>query len=125
MPVVGAALSRLLAETSEADEGEEQEAHRDADADGVVLVDAGEDEGDDERGDERGDEDDETATYRRLLGFALAVFLAASGLAMATGRDKAPPAPGRPVDDIFLHNADWEVNGKRRPMYLTQIHTDV
>ena len=33
MPVVGAALSRLLAETSEADEGEEQEAHRDADAD--------------------------------------------------------------------------------------------
>ena len=35
--------------------------------------------------------------------------------------DKAAPRPGRPVDDIFLHNVDWEVNEKRCPMYLTQI----
>jgi hypothetical protein len=35
--------------------------------------------------------------------------------------DKAAPRPGRAVVDIFLHNVDWEVNEKRRPMYLTQI----
>ena len=35
--------------------------------------------------------------------------------------DKAAPRPGRAVDDIFLHNVDWEVNDKRCPMYLTQI----
>ena len=35
--------------------------------------------------------------------------------------DKKPPLPGRPADDIFLHNADWEVNPARCPMYLTQI----
>jgi len=35
--------------------------------------------------------------------------------------DKVAPRPGRPVDDIFLHNQDWEVNEKRCPMYMTQI----
>jgi len=36
--------------------------------------------------------------------------------------DKAPPRPGSSrVDDIFLHNQDWEINEKRCPMYLTQI----
>ena len=35
--------------------------------------------------------------------------------------DKKPPLPGRPAKDIFLHNADWEVNPARCPMYLTQI----
>ncbi|CAK0838181.1 unnamed protein product [Prorocentrum cordatum] len=35
--------------------------------------------------------------------------------------DKKPPRPGQRPDDIFLHNADWEVNSKRCPMYLTQI----
>ena len=35
--------------------------------------------------------------------------------------DKANARPGRPIDDIFLHNQDWEINEKRCPMYLTQI----
>jgi len=35
--------------------------------------------------------------------------------------DKALARPGRPIDDIFLHNQDWEINEKRCPMYLTQI----
>merc|ERR1712226_86086 len=35
--------------------------------------------------------------------------------------DKAPPRLGRPVNDIFLHNTDWETNPLRCPMYLTQI----
>jgi hypothetical protein len=35
--------------------------------------------------------------------------------------DKALPREGRPIDDIFLHNQDWETNDKRCPMYLTQI----
>lgn len=35
--------------------------------------------------------------------------------------DKAPPREGRPQNDIFLHNQDWEVNESRCPMYLTQI----
>jgi hypothetical protein len=35
--------------------------------------------------------------------------------------DKAPARPGMPVDDIFLHNADWQTNEKRCPMYLTQV----
>jgi hypothetical protein len=35
--------------------------------------------------------------------------------------DKEPPRPGRPADDIFLHNVDWEGNEQRCPMYLTQI----
>jgi len=25
------------------------------------------------------------------------------------------------VNDIYLHNKDWEINEKRCPMYLTQI----
>lgn len=37
--------------------------------------------------------------------------------------DKAPPRAGREgqVDDIYLHNQDWERNERRCPMYLTQI----
>lgn len=36
--------------------------------------------------------------------------------------DKAPPREeGRPVDDIFLHNQDWETNELRCPMYMTQV----
>ena len=37
--------------------------------------------------------------------------------------DKAPPRAGREgqVDDIYLHNQDWERNEMRCPMYLTQI----
>jgi len=35
--------------------------------------------------------------------------------------DKAAPRDGRPADDIFLHNQDWEANPARCPMYLTQI----
>ena len=36
--------------------------------------------------------------------------------------DKAPPRTEEaPVDDIFLHNQDWETNEARCPMYLTQI----
>ena len=35
--------------------------------------------------------------------------------------DKAPPRAGRPVNDIYLHNKDWESNERRCPMYLTQI----
>lgn len=34
--------------------------------------------------------------------------------------DKAAATYGRPINDIFLHNVDWEVNSKRCPMYLTQ-----
>ena len=26
--------------------------------------------------------------------------------------DKAPPRDGRPVDDICLHNKEWEMNEK-------------
>lgn len=35
--------------------------------------------------------------------------------------DKAPARDGRPANDIYLHNRDWEINEKRCPMYLTQI----
>jgi len=36
--------------------------------------------------------------------------------------DKAPPAQeGGRVNDIYLHNRDWERNAKRCPMYLTLI----
>eukprot|EP00929_Paragymnodinium_shiwhaense_P060256 TRINITY_DN30114_c0_g1_i2.p1 TRINITY_DN30114_c0_g1~~TRINITY_DN30114_c0_g1_i2.p1 ORF type:complete len:526 (+),score=113.10 TRINITY_DN30114_c0_g1_i2:130-1707(+) len=42
------------------------------------------------------------------------------GLSVADA-DKKPPRGGRPANDIFLHNADWEVNPRRCPMYLTQI----
>jgi hypothetical protein len=35
--------------------------------------------------------------------------------------DKAPPREGGRVNDIYLHNRDWETNYNRCPMYLTQI----
>jgi hypothetical protein len=35
--------------------------------------------------------------------------------------DKASPREGGEVNDIYLHNRDWEINEKRCPMYLTQI----
>jgi hypothetical protein len=35
--------------------------------------------------------------------------------------DKEAPRVGGRVNDIYLHNRDWEMNAKRCPMYLTQI----
>lgn len=35
--------------------------------------------------------------------------------------DKEAPRVGGRVNDIYLHNRDWEMNEKRCPMYLTQI----
>ena len=35
--------------------------------------------------------------------------------------DKEAPREGGRVNDIYLHNKDWEINEKRCPMYLTQI----
>ena len=35
--------------------------------------------------------------------------------------DKAAPRDGGTIDDIYLHNRDWEINEKRCPMYLTMI----
>ena len=35
--------------------------------------------------------------------------------------DKAIPREGRPENDIYLHNRDWEINEKRCPMCLSQI----
>lgn len=35
--------------------------------------------------------------------------------------DKEAPQEGKPVNDIYLHNRDWEINEKRCPMYMTSI----
>lgn len=35
--------------------------------------------------------------------------------------DKEAPRDGGRVNDIYLHNRDWEINEKRCPMYLTMI----
>ena len=35
--------------------------------------------------------------------------------------DKEAPREGGRVNDIYLHNKDWEINEKRCPMYLTKI----
>lgn len=43
------------------------------------------------------------------------------GLSAKNADKAAPTADDGEVDDIFLHNRDWESNEKRCPMYLTQI----